>query len=397
MAATIYAFQRTFAVIFLCLLSLMALAGCKKSEQQAGPPPEAEVVIVTVQPKTMPAIYSFVAQIQSSHQVDVTARVSGFLEKICYSEGWRVRKGQILFQIDKKPFLAQVAAEKAQVDIRESQLWTAQANYNRIKPLADLNAASKSDLDKAIGEVKSASAALHQAKANLDKAKLDLSYTTIVSPVDGDAGQSKMREGGYIAAGSSSAVLTYVAKLNPAWVEFSISQNEQAEVREEEKNGRLLPPKDKRFTIQLELPDGKRYPHAGVLNFADPSFTRETGTFLVRAEIPNPQSELRPGMFVKVYLIGEMRPNALAVPQRAVQQTADGHVVYIVNTKNQADVRPVIVGDWVEQDWVIKQGLKAGERVIVNGFMRLAPGMPVKVVSPEQKKAAKADKPAAGK
>lgn len=399
MAANTYTFQRTFVAVFLCFFSLLSIiiAGCKSHEQHAGPPPEAEVVAITVQPRTMPAIYSYVAQIQSSHQVDVTARVSGFLEKICYSEGWQVRKGQVLFQIDKKPFLAQVAAVKAEVDIRESQLWTAKASYNRIKPLADQNAASKSDLDKAIGDVKSAAAALQQAKANLDKAQLDLSYTTIVSPVDGDAGQSKIREGGYIAAGSSSAVLTYVAKLNPAWVEFSISQNEQAEVREEEKSGRLLPPKDKRFTIELELPDGKRYPHIGVLNFAEPSFARETGTFLVRAEIPNPKGELRPGMFVKAYLTGEMRPNALAVPQKAVQQTADGHVVFLVNKNNQAEVRPVIVGDWVGQDWVIKQGLKAGDRVIIDGFMKLAPGMPVKVVSPEQKKAAQPNKPDTGK
>lgn len=399
MAANTYTFQRTFVAVFLCFFSLLSIiiAGCKSHEQHAGPPPEAEVVAITVQPRTMPAIYSYVAQIQSSHQVDVTARVSGFLEKICYSEGWQVRKGQVLFQIDKKPFLAQVAAVKAEVDIRESQLWTAKASYNRIKPLADQNAASKSDLDKAIGDVKSAAAALQQAKANLDKAQLDLSYTTIVSPVDGDAGQSKIREGGYIAAGSSSAVLTYVAKLNPAWVEFSISQNEQAEVREEEKSGRLLPPKDKRFTIELELPDGKRYPHSGVLNFAEPSFARETGTFLVRAEIPNPKGELRPGMFVKAYLTGEMRPNALAVPQKAVQQTADGHVVFLVNKNNQAEVRPVIVGDWVGQDWVIKQGLKAGDRVIIDGFMKLAPGMPVKVVSPEQKKAAQPNKPDTGK
>lgn len=399
MTANIDTSQRTCSAVFLCLLLLltMAVPGCRNSEKHAGPPPEVEVAAMTVQPKTMPAIYSFVAQIQSSHQVDVTARVSGFLEKICYSEGWQVRKGQVLFQIDKKPFLAQVAGAKAEVDIRESQLWTARASYNRIKPLADQNAASKSDLDKAIGEVKSASASLHQAKANLDKAKLDLSYTTIVSPVDGDAGQSKIREGGYIAAGSSSAVLTYVAKLDPAWVEFSISQNEQAAVREEEKNGGLLPPKDKRFTIELELSDGKRYPHIGVLNFAEPSYTRETGSFLVRAEIPNPKGELRPGMFVKAYLIGETRPNALAVPQKAVQQTADGHVVYVVNAKNQAEVRPVVVGDWVEQDWVIKHGLKAGDRVIVDGFMRLAPGMRVKVASPAQQKATQAAGPAAGK
>ena len=342
-------------------------------------------------------MFPFVAQIQSSHQVDVMARVSGFLEKISYSEGKQVNKGQILFQIDKKPYQAAVDVVKAEMEIRESQLWTARASYNRIKPLADQNAASKSDLDTAIGAVKSAEAGLQQAQANLDKANLDLGYTTITSPVSGVSGQSKIREGGYIAAGSQSATLTYVAKLDPAWVDFSISQNEQADALQKVDSGRLVPPKGNRYTVELELADGHRYPQIGVVNFAEPSFSKETGTFLVRAQIPNPKGDLRPGMFVKAYLTGAKRPNALAVPQKSVQQTANGHVIYIVNTKGQVDVRLVTVGDWVGPDWIINEGLKAGEQVIVDGIMRLAPGMPVKVVSPEQWKAAQAAKPAAGK
>jgi membrane fusion protein, multidrug efflux system len=391
--------HRRCSAFFLCIAALFAttLAGCRNHEEPKGESPAAEVVAIRVQPRTLPAVVSFVAQIQSSHQVDITARVSGFLEKISYAEGLPVKEGQVLFQIDKKPFLAAVDAVKAEVEIRESQLWTARASYNRIKPLADQNAASKSDLDNAIGAVKSAEASLQQAKANLDKANLDLGYTTITSPVGGLAGQSKIREGGYIAAGSPSATLTYVAKLDPAWVDFSMSQNEESDVIQEEAAGRLVPPKGNRYTVELELSNGRRYPQIGVVNFSDPSFSKETGTFLVRAEIPNPKGELRPGMFVKAYLIGETRPNALAVPQKSVQQTANGHVIYIANAKDQVEVRPVTVGDWVGQDWIIKQGLKAGERVIVDGFMRLAPGMKVLPVSPEQQKASQASPPAAGK
>ena len=391
--------HRRSLAFFLCIAALCAaaLAGCSNPEKPKGEPPAAEVVVLTVQPRTLPAVVSFVAQIQSSHQVDITARVSGFLEKILYDEGRPVSEGQILFQIDKKPFLAAVDAVKAEVEIRESQLWTASASFNRIKPLADLNAASKSDLDNATGAVKSAEAALQQAKANLDKANLDLGYTTIASPVAGLAGQSKIREGSYIAAGSPSATLTYVAKLDPAWVEFSMSQNEESGVIQEEASGRLVPPKGNRYTIELELSDGRRYPQTGVVNFSDPSFNKETGTFLVRAKIPNPKGDLRPGMFVKAYLIGETRPNALAVPQKSVQQTANGHVVYIANAKDQVEVRPVTVGDWVGQDWIIKEGLKAGERVIVDGFMKLEPGMKVLPVFPEQQRAGQAAKPAAGR
>ncbi|MEI7673036.1 MAG: efflux RND transporter periplasmic adaptor subunit, partial [Deltaproteobacteria bacterium] len=133
------------------------------------------------------------------------------------------------------------------------------------------------------------------------------------------------------------------------------------------------------------------------VNFSDPSFNRETGTFLVRAEISNPKGDLRPGMFVNAFLTGATRPNALAVPQKAVQQTTNGHLVYIANTKGQAEARPVTVGDWVGQDWIINQGLKAGEQVIVDGFMQLAPGAPIKVISPDQWRDAQAAKPAAGK
>jgi membrane fusion protein, multidrug efflux system len=391
--------RRRCPAFFLCMVSLFAwtLTGCGTPEKPQAPPPAVEVVAITVQPRTVPVSVPFVAQIQSSHQVDVVARVSGFLEKIGYHEGGEVREGQVLFQIDRKPFLAAVEAVRAEVEIRESQLWTARASYNRIKPLADQNAASKSDLDNAIGAVKSAEAGLQQARANLDKTNLDLGYTTIASPVSGFAGQSKIREGGYIAAGSPSATLTYVAKIDPAWVDFSISQNEQSDAIKEVESGRLVEPKGNRYTIALELADGSRYPQIGVVNFSEPSFNKETGTFLVRAEIPNPKGDLRPGMFVKAYLTGATRPNALAVPQRSVQQTANGHVIYIANAKGEAEVRPVTVGDWVGPDWIITRGLKAGERVIVDGFMKLTPGMPVRLVPPEQRKAAEPARPAAGK
>ena len=195
MTIKIYFFRRIGSAFFLCLalLSTAVLAGCRSHEEPKGPLPAAEVVAVTVQPRTIPVSFPFVAQIQSSHQVDVTARVSGFLEKISYYEGRQVSEGQILFQIDKKPFQAAADGVKAEMEIRESQLWTARASFNRIKPLADQNAASKSDLDNATGAVKSAEAALQQARANLEKANLDLGYTTITSPVAGMAGQSKIR------------------------------------------------------------------------------------------------------------------------------------------------------------------------------------------------------------
>ncbi len=369
-------------LILGCALLTLTMTACdKKQEEAPPPPPPAEVNAITVTPKTIPLKASFVAQIESSHQVEIVARVNGFLDKILYKEGDVVKKGQKMFLMDQKPFIAQVDAMRGALANSKAQLWTAQANLNRVEPLAKLDAASKSDLDNAIGSVQAAKAAVDQAKARLDAAELDLGYTVIKSPVTGVSGDAKVREGAYLSAGPGGD-LTYVAQLDPVWVNFSVSQNQLAQSRKETDAGRLIPPPDHEYTVEVFLSDDSRYPHVGTVSFIDPTFNSETGTFLIKAELANPDAILRPGMFVKAILGGAEQPNALTVPQRAVQQTSNGHVLFVVNSEGKAEVRPVIVGAWVEEDWVIEKGLNPGEMVITDGFMRLAPGMPVKVVTP---------------
>lgn len=361
-------------------LMTLTLTACEKKQDVKTPPPPTEVNAITVAPQTLPVEVSFVAQVESAHQVEIVARVNGFLEKILYKEGDVIKQGQKMFLMDQKPFIAQVEAMRAALANNKAQLWTAQANLNRVKPLAKLDAASKSDLDNATGSVQSAEAAVHQAEARLEQAQLDLGYTVIKSPVTGVSGDSKAREGAYLSIGPGGN-LSYVAQLDPVWVNFSISQNQLAENRKEIAAGQLIPPANQEYTVEVYSPDGNRYPHIGKVSFVDPTFNSETGTFLIKAELANPDAFLRPGMFVKAVLQGAKRPNALTVPQRAVQQTANGHVVFVVSSESKAEVRPVIVGAWVGQDWVIENGLNPGERVITDGFMRLAPGMPVKVVA----------------
>lgn len=374
-----------------------ALAGCGQRQPPVAPPP-VEVAAITVHPKTVPFTVPYMAQVRSSHQVDVEARGSGYLRKICYAEGTLVRQDQVLFELEKKPF--QVAAEEARADVemRRAELFKARANLDRIKPLAEQNAASKKNLDDATSDDKSAEAALLGAQAKYDKALLDVGYATITSPVDGVAGQALVREGSYLTAGTSSAKLTTVNKMDPVWVEFSVSQNQQEILHQEFVEGRLLMPKDGRFTVALELGNGVSFPYTGVLTFFDKAYRQETASYLVRAEIPNPISAtntLLPGMFVKACLKGAQRPNVMVVPQRAVRQGANGHEVLVANEKDQAEVRPVIAGDWVGQDWVITHGLKPGDRVIVDGFQTLAPGTPLKVVLPEQPTVPPSPQPAA--
>lgn len=358
--------------------AVLLLTGCDKPAPP--PPPPAEVIAVTLEPQTVPESVQFVAQVESSHQVEILPRVSGFLDKILYKEGELVRAGQVMFQIDPKPFQAQVAAAKGEVENRKAQLWTAKANLDRVKPLAEQDAASKSDLDNATGAVQSAEAALASATANLDKTQLDLGYTTIHAPVSGVAGEAFFREGAYLTAGASGR-LSYVAKLDPIWVTFSLSQNQMMQRQQEIVAGHLIRPENFNYQIEVELSDGSRYPYAGKLNFISPTFNQGTGTFLLRAELANPDGALRPGMFVKATVKGDTRPNTIVVPQKAVQQTDNGHVVYLATPQGTAEIRPVIVGNWVGNDWVIKQGLKAGEQVIVDGFQRLKPGAPVKVAA----------------
>lgn len=360
---------------------LLVAGACGKKEPPKAALPPQEVTAMTVTLKTVPETFEFVAQAESSHQVEIVARVSGFLEKILYREGELVKEGQVMFQMDQKPFQAQVNASKGEVENRKAQLWTARANLDRIKPLAEQDAASQSDLDNAVGTVQSAEASVYEAQAGLDKAQLDLSYTVIKSPFTGVSSKALLREGAYLSASGSASKLTYVAKLNPIWITFNISQNQRAKLVQEVKEGRIVLPRETAFEVELELSDGFRHPHLGKVNFTDPSFSKETGTFQVRATVPNPQEELRPGMFVTAFMKGAVRPNAVVVPQKAVQQTANGHTVYVIDRKELAELRPVTVGEWIGEGWIINKGLKAGDRVIVEGFQRLTPGAPVKVVS----------------
>lgn len=370
-------------LLMVILLSGIVCSGCK---QEVTPLSRqiAEVTTIVIQPTPILVTESFVAQVRSSHQVEIMARVSGFLEDIVYREGGLVTAGDTMFRLDPKPFQAQVDASLAEVEIRKAQLWIAQTNLDRTKPLADLDAASKSDLDHAIGSVSTAKAALTEAQARFKRAQLELGYATITSPVTGVSGQSLMREGAYITTTGPSSSLTYVAQLDPIWIEFSVSQNAMAKTKQEAEQGLVKLPDNNSYQVEVELSDMVRYPHKGKLSFADPSFNQNTGTFLVRAEVPNPDGTLRPGMFVKAHIQGAVRPNALLVPQKAVLQSPNGQIVFVVGKEGTAEVRPVMVGEWVGESWVINKGLQSGDQVIVDGYMRLAPGMPVKIVTSRQ-------------
>jgi membrane fusion protein, multidrug efflux system len=362
--------------------ALFGLAGCSKE----APPPARmapQVSVQTVQPRSIPVAWTVVAQTESSRQVNIVARVSGFLDKIAYREGELVKEGDLMFQLDPKPFQAQLDAARGELQAQQARFTTAKATLERVKPLAQQNALSQSDLDKAQGDFDASAAAVFSAQAKVKETELNLGYATIRSPLTGVSSSAAQRQGTYINATTDTAKLTYVAALDPIWVNFSVSQNQAAKRREDVAAGRIALPPNQDYEVEILLSDGRPYPRKGRISFADPSFSQDTGSFLVRAVLPNPKGELRPGMFVTAILRGATRPNAIVVPQLAVQQGSSGHLVYVVKADGTAEVRPVIVGDYEgERDIVIIKGLAAGDRLVTEGALRVVPGQPVKIVEP---------------
>lgn len=361
----------------------LILAACTREEAAKGPSPQPPAVsVVTVAQQDVPVDFEYVARTQSSHLVNIQARVSGFLERRLYTEGAVVKEGQVLFQMDARPFRVQLAQAEAALAKQVAAYDTARLNLARTKPLAEQNALSQKDLDDATGQYHSTAASVEQARAQVEAAKLDLSYTTISSPVTGVSSAALQTDGTYISPQNS--LLTTVAVLSPMWVNFNISENEMQKFRDQIAQGVLLTPQGREYEVEIVLVDGSVFPHTGRMTFAEPSYDPQTGTFLIRISVPNPQGVLRPNQYVRARLKGAVRPNAILVPQRAVQQGAKGHFVWTVGPDDKVGQRPVTVGEWYGEDWFIFDGLKNGERVAVDGTLTLQPGMAVSVKTPGQ-------------
>lgn len=359
------------------LICSALLAACGKPE--APPPAPPEVTVLKVQAKDAPVTFEFVGVTASSQQVEVRARVDGFLDERAYAEGSVVRKGDVMFRMDAKPFQAELDAARAALAEQEARLWTAQANLKRVKPLARANAVSKKELDDAQGTVNAAAASVEMAKADVETAKLNLGYTTIYAPVTGVSSFARIQNGAYV--NQQNSLLTYVAQLDPMWVDFSISEDEMLSLRRQIAAGTLQTPGEAKLEVQIVMADGSVYPETGRIFFRDANYNTSTGTFLVRATFANPDGTLRPGQFVRVHIRGANRPDAILVPQKAVLQGAQGFFVWIVDKGGKAQVRPVQVGDWQGDNWFVSSGLSAGDRLITDGIMRLAKGVPVHIVA----------------
>jgi len=339
--------------------------------------------VVSAAPQTTPATFEYTGKTESSRSVEIRARVEGYLDKIAYTEGDFVRAGQLLFQLDPLPFQAALDSAKGDLARAEAQLTNASATLGRVKPLAKQNALSQKDLDDAVAAELSAQAQVQSAKAQVRTAQLNLGYTTIKSPLNGLAGKSEFRVGSLITPGASG-LLTTVVQLDPIWFNFGIGENELLRMRTEAAAGRLKGPGVDKLEVELVQADGSVFPQKGRITFVSPTVDQQTGTVTLRAEIPNsdPKRRLVPGQFARVRIQGASRPDAIMVPQRAVMQGPQGKFVYVVDADNKAEVKPIQVGDFYGEQWIVTSGLSGSEQVIVDGAIKVRPGAPVKIAPP---------------
>ncbi|KAF3363018.1 Efflux pump periplasmic linker BepF [Chlamydiales bacterium STE3] len=363
------------------LIFMLCFSACEKNKEH--PRPSAvEVTTFKVQEETIPAVFEYVGVVQSSHPVEIRARVEGYLDKIAYQEGDIVKKGQLLFQIDSRPFIAALDNAKGQLARNEAELWEAQRAVERFRPLYEKKAASKRDLDNATAQLLASEANVASAKAQIREAELNLSYTVIRSPINGASNKSNYREGALITPGANG-LLTTLYVIDPIWAYFNVSEGDLLKYREEVLKEQLKYPSDMNFDVQLILSDGSTFESKGKVNFADPSLQQTTGTMLVRAEFINPDNQLKPGQFVRAKVLGAIRPHAIVIPQKAVLQGQDGMYVYVVNPEGKAERRAIVPGDWYKTYWIIKAGLKADEQVIVDGINKVQNGVALTIKKAE--------------
>ncbi|MDD0840695.1 efflux RND transporter periplasmic adaptor subunit [Curvibacter sp. HBC61] len=362
------------------------LAGCGPTNAQGGPgagaggPPPTEVGVVTVTPGDVGLVTELPGRLEASRVAQVRARATGILQERLFREGSDVKAGQPLFQIDAAPYKASFDSAQAAVAKAEANLMQTSAQLARYKPLIEANAISKQDYVNAEAAQKQAEADVASAKAALQTAKINLGYTTVTSPIAGRIGRELVTVGALVGQ-SEATQLAVVQQIDPLYVNFTQSAAEVMKLRQALANGQFKRANGaEAASVRLVQDDGTEYPRAGKLLFSDLTVDSGTGQITLRAEVPNPGGQLLPGLYVRVRLEQAQASNAITLPQQAVTRSGQGDVVMVVSPEGKVSPRPVKVATGKGNQWVVLDGLKAGEQVMVDGFQKLRGDAPVKAV-----------------
>jgi RND family efflux transporter MFP subunit len=376
-------------VFVLIVLALIVGAGCTSKTAQGAQPGTSDVEVVQVQKEDVPIYAEWIGTLDGLVNADVRAQVTGYLLKQGYQEGAFVEQGQLLFQIDPRPFQAALDQAQGQLAQAQASLANAQAvqrrtelDVQRYRPLAEQQAASQQDLDNsvqnnlaALATVETAKAQIKTYEAAVETAKINLDFTRLIAPIDGIAGQAQLQVGALVTPGSG--VVTSVSTVDPIKVYFTVGEPQYLAWRQRFPTDADRQQADKELRLQLILADGSTYPHEGKFYFADRQVDASTGAIRIAGLFPNPNNILRPGGYGKVRAVIRKQPGALLVPQRAVSELQGGYQVAVVGADNKVDVRSVTVGDRVDHRWIITSGLSAGDSVVVEGVQRMRTGVHV--------------------
>ncbi|MGE0806440.1 MAG: efflux RND transporter periplasmic adaptor subunit [Burkholderiaceae bacterium] len=367
------------------LMAALALSACNRggdapAAAAGGAPPPPAVGVVTVNPQATPVTAELPGRVDSTRIAEVRARVPGVVLQRVFREGSDVRAGQLLFKIDPQPLQAELDSVLAAQQRAEAALYQARVVAERYEPLVKANAISKQEYDNAVAAQKLAQADVAAAQAAAQRARLNLGYATVNAPISGRIGRALVTEGALVGQGEATP-MALIQQLNPIYVDFTQPVSELARLRAAFDAGSVKQLSGRQARITLRLDDGSEYPLTGRLLFSDVSVDRSTGQVSLRAEFPNPRQLLLPGMYVRVRLEQGINETALRVPQQAVQRAADGSAsVYVVGANGQLETRTIKTGSAFGDEWIVTEGLKAGDTVVVEGFQKIRPGAPVQPV-----------------
>ena len=373
--------------VAVAALSALALTACGEKKPEGGAMPPPEVGVVTVTPSSVAIVNELPGRLEGVRTAEVRARVEGIVLSRNYTEGGEVKAGQVMFRIDPAPYQAQLASAKASLERAEANAVSARQKAERYKPLVAVNAVSKQEYDDAVAAAGQANADIAAAKAALTTAQINLGYTTVTAPISGRAGRALVTEGALVGKGEATK-LTVVEQVDPIWVTFTQPAAEVTRLRRAIESG-AVKGVNGGAKVHLYVEDGREYDQTGKLLFSDMTVDPTTGAITLRAQFANPKRELLSGTFVRVKIEQGVDENAMTVPQRALIRNAQGASVLVVGNDGKVAAVPVKAPQAIGDRWVVTEGLKGGEKVIVEGLQKVKVGAPAKAVPFQQDGAAK--------